>query len=73
MVKVNLIKRKLKNDLQRYVFKAIPQGFSSIKYSSKKRFTGKGTFSTSKELVINENYVSSMSATVDILDRWQQV
>ncbi len=29
MVKGNLIKRKLKTDLQRYVFKAIPQGFSS--------------------------------------------
>jgi hypothetical protein len=30
MVKKNLIKRKLKTDLQRYVFNAIPQGFSSI-------------------------------------------
>jgi hypothetical protein len=29
MGKENLIKRKLKTDLQRYVFKAIPQGFSS--------------------------------------------
>ena len=29
MVKENLIKRKLKTDLQRYLFKAIPQGFSS--------------------------------------------
>jgi hypothetical protein len=30
MVKEDLIKRKLNIDLQRYVFKAIPQGFSSI-------------------------------------------
>jgi hypothetical protein len=30
MVKENLIKRKLKTDFQMYVFKAIPQGFSSI-------------------------------------------
>jgi hypothetical protein len=30
MVKENPIKRKLKTDLQRFVFKAIPQGFSSI-------------------------------------------
>jgi hypothetical protein len=29
MVKENQIKRKLKTDLQRSVFKAIPQGFSS--------------------------------------------
>jgi hypothetical protein len=29
MVKEDLIKRKLNTDLQRYVFKAIPQGFSS--------------------------------------------
>jgi len=29
MVKEDLIKRKLKTDFQRYVFKAIPQGFSS--------------------------------------------
>ena len=29
MVKENLIKRKLKTDLQWYLFKAIPQGFSS--------------------------------------------
>jgi hypothetical protein len=29
MVKENPIKRKLKTDLQRSVFKAIPQGFSS--------------------------------------------
>jgi hypothetical protein len=31
MVKEDLIKRKLKTDFQRYVFKAIPQGFSSTK------------------------------------------
>ena len=31
MVKEDLIKRKLNTDLQRYVFKAIPQGFSSTK------------------------------------------
>jgi hypothetical protein len=29
MVQENPIKRKLKTDFQRYVFKAIPQGFSS--------------------------------------------
>jgi hypothetical protein len=29
MMKENPIKRKLKTDFQRYVFKAIPQGFSS--------------------------------------------
>jgi hypothetical protein len=28
-VKEDLIKRKLNTDFQRYVFKAIPQGFSS--------------------------------------------
>ena len=29
MVKEDLMQRKLNTDLQRYVFKAIPQGFSS--------------------------------------------
>jgi hypothetical protein len=35
MVKENQIKRKLKTDLQRSVFKAIPQGFSSTKAIAK--------------------------------------
>jgi hypothetical protein len=40
MVKENQIERKLKTDFQRYVFKAIPQGFSSTHAIANKGFSG---------------------------------
>jgi hypothetical protein len=55
MVKEDLIKRKLKTDLQRYVFKAIPHGFSStssIKHRgliSYVKFMSRGKFGVTRQ------------------------
>jgi hypothetical protein len=64
MVKENPIKRKLKADLQRYVFKAIPQGFSSTLHTNSE---GKLTSITFEYKLPNGTVINPASMLTNVM------